>query len=455
MTALRLTRPPRSSPLRFVWAVVLAVASIVPATAMATQMADLMHVSFLPSSIRFAPNGRLFVTELWSGIVRVYPDTLPGTVGTVWATVPIWDVGERGLLSVEFHPQYPDSKYVYICYSDPADSTNRVMRYFDNGAAGIQPVEIFRTSARSFHHNGGRLAFGPDGMLYVTYGDQDDDTSAQNLQVKPGKLFRLTPMGQPAPGNPPLGGLPEIYTYGHRNVFGIHFDQVTGQGYITENGPECQDEINALVPGGNYGWRANWDCGVGQTFGIMPLVSYTPTIGPTGCWIYRGAAMPGLQGNLFFGAFNDTYLRRVVFHPADPFRAVFDEVFWEGNDEQVLDVTEGPDGKLWVATAYSIVRLRPAKALLDVPVATVPRAVRVRPNPSSGTVALAYEGGEPVHAVEIWDVAGRFIRRLDGEGPWTWDGRTRDGQRVEAGIYLVRVRTSARDHLARIIRLAP
>jgi glucose/arabinose dehydrogenase len=433
-----------------------ATAQLAPSRASAENMGEPMHAAFLPSAIRFSPDGRLFVTELWSGVVRVFPDTLPNTTSTVWATVPIWDVGERGLLSVAFHPQFTDSPFVYICYSDPADSANRVMRYRDTGTIGIDPVEIFRTSARSYHHNGGRLAFGPDDMLYVTYGDQDNDSTAQNLQVMPGKLFRLTPMGEPAPDNPVLGGLPEIFTFGHRNVFGIAFDRVTGQGYITENGPECQDEINALLPGGNYGWRAAWDCAVGQTFGIQPLVQYTPTIGPTGCWVYRGSAMPGLQGNLFFGAFNDTYLRRVVFHPTDPFQVEFHEIFWTGNDEQVLDVTEGPDGKLWVATAYSIVRIAPDKALVGV--ADGPRHgwLRVRPNPSSGAVTLAFDSAEAVRSIEIWDVAGRLVRRLGGgERTWTWDGRDGDGRRAAAGIYLVRVRTDARDHLARIIRLAP
>ena len=116
---------------------------------------------------------------------------------------------------------------------------------------------------------------------------------------------------------------------------------------------------------------------------------------------------------------------------------------------------EGPDGRLWVATAYSIMRILPDKALLDVPAVAVPRALRVRPNPSSGTVALAYEGADPVQTVEIWDVAGRLVRRFGGGGPWAWDGAGADGRRAAAGIYLARVRTGTRDHFARIVRLAP
>jgi glucose/arabinose dehydrogenase len=415
---------------------------------------EVMHAAFLPSSIRFAPDGRLFQLELWTGDIRVYADTLPGTPSIVWAHLPFMSEGERGLLSLDFHPDYPDSPYVYFCHTNPADTTNRVVRFRDAGATGTDMVVLFANSAQSIFHQGGRIVFGPDDMLYLTYGDQYDAANAQSVAVLPGKVLRLTPMGEPAPGNPPLGGLPEIFTLGSRNIFGLCFDPLTGQGYFTENGPDCEDEINALVAGANYGWSPSFSCAIGQTFGMGPLVEFTPTIAPTGCVITRGGSIPEFEGDMFFGAFNDGMLRRVVFSPGDPFQVESVEPIWIGNGEPILDVTQGPDGKLWVATAYALVRLvrdPNSTGVGDLPSA---RALHARPNPFTGTVTFALEGNESVRSAEILDVAGRLVCRLDGAaGAWTWDGRDPSGRPSPAGVYLARVRTDRGEYLERVIRL--
>jgi quinoprotein glucose dehydrogenase len=414
---------------------------------------EVMHAAFLPSGIRFSPDGRLFQLELWTGAIRVFPDTLPNTPSIVWATLPFMSEGERGLLSLAFHPQYPDSPYVYFVHTNPADTTNRIVRFRDTGPVGTDMVVLYRNSAQSIFHQGGRIQFGPDGMLYLTYGDQYDPANAQSLSVLPGKILRLTPMGEPAPNNPPLGGLPEIFTYGSRNIFGICFDPHTGQGYFTENGPDCEDEINALVPGANYGWSPAFSCAIGQTFGVGPLIEYTPTISPTGCVIYRDGPIPEFDGSMFFGAFNDGILRRVVFDPDDPFQVVISEQVWAGNGEAILDVIQGPDRALWVATTYSIVRLvrDPLSGGIGDP---SPRALRARPNPFGSSVTFTLDGDDAVRSAEILDIAGRLVRRLEPDaGAWRWDGRDADGRPVAAGVYLARIRTDRAEFLERLIRL--
>ena len=103
-------------------------------------VAEVMHEAFLPSAIRFAPDGRLFQLELWTGDIRVFPDTLASSASTVWAHLPVITDGERGLLGFDFHPDYPDSPYVYFLHSDPADTASRIVRLRDTGNAGVDPV---------------------------------------------------------------------------------------------------------------------------------------------------------------------------------------------------------------------------------------------------------------------------------------------------------------------------
>jgi aldose sugar dehydrogenase len=418
-------------------------------------VAEVMHEAFLPSAIRFAPDGRLFQLELWSGDIRVFPDTL-ASASSVWGHLPVMTDGERGLLGFDFHPQFPDSPFVYFMHTDPADTSNRVVRLRDTGSAGADPVVLFESRSHDIYHQGGRIAFGPDGMLYVLLGEEFVPQHAQDLDRLTGKILRLTPMGEAAPDNPSLGGRPEIYAYGNRNMFGICFDAANGQGYFTENGPECDDEINALIPGANYGWSQSYSCSNGQTFGLSALAEFTPTIAPTGCTIYRNGYIPEFEGDLFFGAFNDGVLRRLEFVPGQPYQVEGCVTTWAGNGESILDVTQGPDGKLWVATVSGLVRLSRNPNSLDVGDPPRRPAFRVRPNPSTGAVAFLPAGGETVRAIDILDVTGRRVRRVDGAGgKWTWDGLDTQGRRVPAGLYLARIQTDQGETLTRVARLAP
>src|SRR4029453_11515636 len=137
----------------------------------------------------------------------------------------------------------------------------------------------------------------PDRMLYVTHGEQTEPDDAQETNNLNGKILRLTPGGRPAPDNPYGPTNPGVLK-GVRNPFGICFDPVDGAGYFTENGPDCDDEVNLLVPGANYGWSTSDFCG-SQPVGTYPaLKSFSPTIAPTGCWVYRGTSYtPSLDGN--------------------------------------------------------------------------------------------------------------------------------------------------------------
>jgi hypothetical protein len=244
---------------------------------------------------------------------------------------------------------------------------------------------------------------------------------------------------------------------GIRNVFGLCFDPLNGTGYFTDNGPECDDEVNLLAFGANYGWGPNDPCN-GQPAGTFPaLATFNPTIAPTGCWLYRGNAYPSrYDGTLFFATWNDSRLYRVRFKANHPDQVDTLDVFYTFN-EQVLDVTEGPDGFLWVATTGSIWRItytNPTIAV-DDPAPSPLLSLGVVPNPSYGAVAFNTRGSEASARLEVIDLQGRRWRSWSGplSSRIAWDGRSDSGEPAPVGVYLVRLTSPLGTITRRLIRL--
>lgn len=199
------------------------------------------------------PEGGLLVSSRNDGtIVRV-----DGTTGkkTVLGKVPgVAAMGEGGLLGIALSPGYASDHMVYAYLT--TDSDNRIVRmlYDPQKPAGEQlgaPDTVFRGIPKGMIHNGGRIAFGPDGMLYAGTGESGDRGLAQDLTSLGGKILRMTPDGEPAPGNPFGGSV--VYSYGHRNVQGLAWDSEQRL-FASEFGQDTWDELNAIKPGDNYGW---------------------------------------------------------------------------------------------------------------------------------------------------------------------------------------------------------
>jgi len=416
---------------------------------------QLMHpdVAF-PSTLRFAPDGRLFVLETFTGRVIVYADTA-ATTPTEWATIPVSAVQERGLLGIAFHPQFPDSPYVYLYHTNPDPLVNRVVRMVDSAGVGVQyTILVDGLTAWSDTHQGGRMAFGPDNMLYCTVGDQGRADYAADVTSPYGKIYRMTSTGKPAPGNP-FGPNNRAAVYGVRNDFGLCFDKYSGQGYFTENGPDCDDELNFLQIGSNYGWSPEDPC-FGQPAGTkLPMWTITPTIAPTGACIYHGP-FSALEGNLIFGSYDTNFLYRVYLNSFQP--DVADSVVqWINLNDPVLDVTQGPDGWLWAATATSIWRLSAQPITLSVPPGQVAQNWSVGPNPFRGRVALAAAGGDALRRIDVFDISGRRVRSFQGpfHDGMPWDGTDADGRSLSTSVFLVRATTtSGTTQVRRVIRLA-
>jgi glucose/arabinose dehydrogenase len=412
-----------------------------------------------PTTIRFAPDGRLFYTELFSGRIMVFPNgTAPAP--TVWATVPVALGGERGLQGMAFHPDFPDSPFVYVFHTRPSPTFNCVARLRESGGVGVDyTILLDSLFANAVGRFGGRLAFGPDRLLYVTIGDCTTTYLAQEEGSLIGKILRLGLTGKPAPDNP-YGPTSPVCAIGVRNPFGFCFDPVTGYGYFTDNGPLCDDELNRFVVGVNYGWGVDDFCG-GQPAGTyLPMATLTPTLGVTGCTTYRGTTYPSYDGNLFFGGYNDGSVRRVVFHSYTSSSVVDSIEVWATVpmfDSHVLDVTQGPDGRIWFSTFDQIWRvLEPPAGPVGVDREPAGAEVSVVPNPSDGRVTFRLQGDGTWDRLELVDAAGRRLHRWDGplSGTVLWDGRFDDGREAAPGIYWVRGIRGGRPLTRRVVRIA-
>jgi glucose/arabinose dehydrogenase len=309
-----------------------------------------------PVTLAFAPDGRLFYTELATGNVRIVQGGQ--LLVQPFVNVPVNATGERGLLGLAFDPAFTTNGFVYIYHTHPNPLRHRVVRFTDvanQGTGETVIVDNIPDNPATSNHNGGRIGFGRDGLLYVTVGDDGDPANSQNTTVINGKLLRYDRTGAPATGNP-IAGNP-MYAFGLRNPFGLTFHPQTGTPYVSENGPNCDDEVNRIVANGNYGWRPSYPCGDTSAQFIAPIARFTPTIAPTGMVFYTGNVFPEWRNHLFMASFNDAALRR--FRLDESQSGVVDEqqTITSGMATAYLDVTVGPDGNLYVATDGSILRI--------------------------------------------------------------------------------------------------
>lgn len=288
----------------------------------------------IPWGIAFLPNGNALVSERASAdVFRVSRRGGKKRIGRVPGVRD--DAGEGGLLGLALHPRFRDNRWVYAYLS--AASDNRVVRFrFVEGRLG-RPQVVLAGIPTDTIHNGGRLAFGPDGLLYVSTGDARRSSLAQDRGSLAGKILRVTPTGDVPAGNP--FGSP-VWTWGHRNVQGLAFDG-KGRLWATELGEKARDELNRVVKGHNYGWP-EVEGGDGKGGFHDPFVTWSPTstCSPSGLAIARGKAWVGaLQGECLFSVkLNEPNRRRKQRHLAGTFG-------------RVRTVERAPDGSLWITTS--------------------------------------------------------------------------------------------------------
>jgi glucose/arabinose dehydrogenase len=274
------------------------------------------------------------------------------------------------------HPGFAQNRLVYVSYPKTGErgSTLAVARGRFDGTTLSNVTEVFVADAWETGGNlAGKILFGPGNLLYVTVGDRDriccngtDDNSlrmkAQALDNHVGKTLRLRDDGTVPPDNPFVGvpgAKPEIYTFGHRNGYGLAFHPETGQLWQAEIGPMGGDEVNILLPGHNYGWPV---VSMGRNY-TGTLVSdrpffqdgmdnarmfWVPSISPSSLLFYTGDRFPQWKNNLLVGALNGQSLQRIAFN--QPSQAERREPLLRQLSIRIRDVQQSPDGFIYVAT---------------------------------------------------------------------------------------------------------
>ena len=291
-----------------------------------------------PWGIGFLPNGDAVVTERDTRRVLVIDGSSYAVrqVGLISAAVPLGDQGgEAGLLGVAVSPDFAQDHLLYFYLSTASD--NRIVKArLEGGRLGPTTV-ILDGIPNGFIHDGGRLAFGPDGYLYASTGETGDGNLAQDKDTLAGKILRMTTDGDPAPGNPFPGS--QIWSYGHRNVQGLAFDD-DDRLWASEFGWNTYDELNLIEKGHNYGWPMVEGRGDGKGLTNPQVVWPTDVASPSG--------LAYLDGHLWLASLRGERLWRVDVHGD---HAVHPVDYFVGKYGRMRTVVVTPDGKLWVSTS--------------------------------------------------------------------------------------------------------
>jgi glucose/arabinose dehydrogenase len=288
----------------------------------------------VPWAIAFLPGGDALVTERDTArLLRITPFGQVRAIGRVPGVEPL---GEGGLLGVAVAPTFARDRYVYVYFT--SDSDNRIARfvYSDSGIGRLD--NVVTGIPHGGNHNGGRLAFGPDGMLYASTGERGEPGLSQDRDSLGGKILRMRPDGSPAPGNP-FGT--RVWTWGHRNVQGMAWDG-NGRMFATEFGQNQFDEVNRIIKGRNYGWPEVEGSGGDRDRFANPLLTWTTDeASPSG--------MDFSGGSLWVAALRGERLWQVPLSRGGSVGRPISR--YAGDYGRLRAVARAPDGALWVSTS--------------------------------------------------------------------------------------------------------
>lgn len=312
-----------------------------------------------PFAMAFLPDGSLLVTEK-AGVLKLRrPD---GAVATVAGAPTVATGGQGGLLDVAIAPDFASSGTIYLSYSENGDGGSALALMRARLATGASPMlsgqnVIFRSGMNGPGGQfGANILFSPDGRyLFLSSGERQRFSPAQDPKQALGKILRLTLDGKPAPGNPMAakGGVEAMtWSTGHRNPYGMAFTP-DGRLWEEEMGPRGGDELNLILPGRNYGWPivSNGDNYSGQVIPDhpsrpdleAPKLWWNPSISPGGMILYSGGMFPALKGSLLIASMSTAGLSQVML---DGDRAT-STAFWDFGT-RLRDIAQAPDGSIWL-----------------------------------------------------------------------------------------------------------
>jgi aldose sugar dehydrogenase len=319
-----------------------------------------------PWAVEPLPGGDYLVTEK-PGRLRIVSRN--GTIGAAITGLPAVDArGQGGLLDVALSPTFATDRTIFWSFSEPREGGNGtsiargVLSPDRRSLSDVRVIFRVLPTYNGTMHYGSRIAFGPDGMLYATFGERSDRQTrqyAQRLDSHLGKIIRIRPDGSVPLDNPFVGqadAKPEIWSVGHRNIQAAAFD-AGGQLWEVEHGTNGGDELNRIQKGKNYGWA---EVGYGVEYSGAPLPGPTakegteqpvyywdPVIAPSGAQFYTGDAFPAWKNSMFIGALKEQRLVRLVIANG---RVTGEEHLLTDRGHRIRDVKQGPDGALYLVT---------------------------------------------------------------------------------------------------------
>jgi glucose/arabinose dehydrogenase len=320
-----------------------------------------------PWGITVLPDGRFLITQK-EGTMRIA--TTSGQLSEPITGLPaVNSSGQGGLLGLTLDPDFQTNRMVYWVFSEPTPENHTAVAK-GKLSADEKRIEnatvIYRAlpAHNSNLHYGGRILFDKTGNLFVSTGERSDLATrplAQDLKAALGKVLHITKDGKAAPGNPFANrsdALPEIYSYGHRNVQGLAFNPQTGDLWECEFGPLGGDEVNRIQPGHNYGWPTitygleysgkTIGEGIQQKEGMeQPVYYWDPVLSPSGMTFYAGDNMPEWKNNLFICGLSSQHIARLVIKEN---KVTGEEMLLASEGQRFRDITQGKDGLLYAVT---------------------------------------------------------------------------------------------------------
>lgn len=308
-----------------------------------------------PTAFDFTPSGnQIFYVERFTGSIRIH-DLKKGT-DRRWGRIGnVATAGEQGLLGIAVDPRWPNRKRIFVYYTHSGPLENRIVR-LQKEDGRLRITQLLSIEAASIH-NGGVIHFGPDGLLYAVTGDAANQTNAQDTGDPAGSVLRMKTDGRAPSGNP--FGTSRVFSYGHRNSFGFAFDPEDGDIWQSENGPECNDEVNEIERGRNYGWGPMSVCPATNGSGPNPAApkhTYATVIAPTGvAFCDRCRLGPQTEGSLLLGSWNDAEIHRLTLN-AGRNDVTQDSILFT-NPRGILAIEASPKGPVFFSDDSGIYRL--------------------------------------------------------------------------------------------------
>lgn len=308
---------------------------------------DLIEVSGFPITLSFSKDRAFYSERITGNLWEVFKNQFK--LIKSFPIVKITGHHETGLLGIAVDPDFETNPYLYAFYTygETPDFKNKVVRFKVDDPE--KETVLLDNLPAALIHNGGIIAFAPDKTLYIGVGvDNPIMAKAQDLEFLGGKVLRINrdgsiPKDNPFPDSP-------VYSYGHRNIFGLSFHPKTGVLYISDVGPDKNDEINMIEKGGNYGWPEVTGVNHNPKY-IDPIQTYTPTITPTQNVFVDNA--------LYFGSYNEGSVHKLTLKGEKFDQVEKDEIVYQGKSFGTIGVFYGPDQQFYLTTPNKIIRFTP------------------------------------------------------------------------------------------------